>query len=148
MNPPMTYSKKGLALTESFEGLRLQAYYDLHGILTIGYGHTGPDVTPGMVITQAQAEALLANDIQSAASCVNTAIIVSLTQPEFDALVDFVYNIGCSAFCRSTLRNLINLEQYSDAAQQFKLWDHINGKVVAGLFRRRSAEADEFNSMS
>ena len=51
MTSPMTYSKTGLQLTESFEGLRLNAYYDLGGVLTIGYGHTGPDVTAGQQIT-------------------------------------------------------------------------------------------------
>lgn len=142
----MTYSKTGLALTEGFEGLRLNAYYDLRGVMTIGYGHTGPDVTPGMVITQAQAEGLLASDIESASSCVNTAIAVSLTQPEFDALTDFVYNVGCHAFCGSTLRRLLNAGDYRGAMLQFMNWDWAGGVKVAGLLRRREAEAQEFTS--
>lgn len=146
MNPPMVYSNTGLKLTEGFEGCRLTAYYDLAHVLTIGYGHTGPDVTPGMTITAAQAEGMLVDDIASAAACVNTAVTAPLTQGEFDALVDFVFNIGCKAFCKSTLRHLLNLEQYAEAAQQFGLWDKASGQVVARLLRRRAAEAQEFAS--
>ena len=53
----LTYSGRGLALTEQFEGCRLTAYQDQVGVWTIGYGHTGTDVTPGLTITQQQAEA-------------------------------------------------------------------------------------------
>jgi len=147
VNPPMTYSKSGLALTESFEGCRLMAYYDLRGVLTIGYGHTGPEVLPGLQITQADAEALLAADIGFAASCVNTAVTVPLTQPEFDALTDFVFNVGCKAFCGSTMRRLLNEGDYAGAAGQFTAWDHAGGVVVAGLLRRRQAETQEFDAI-
>lgn len=145
MNPPMTYSKAGAKLTELFEGLRLNAYYDLRGVLTIGYGHTGPDVTAGQVITPAQAEGLLMDDIKSASNCVNTCVTVQLTQPEFDAIVDLVYNIGCKAFGDSTMRRLLNAGDYAGAADQFDAWDHAGGKVVAGLLRRREVETEEFD---
>jgi lysozyme len=59
----MLYSKDGLSLTERFEGCRLEAYPDIRGIWTIGYGHTGPDVHPEMCITQAQVEAYLLKDV-------------------------------------------------------------------------------------
>jgi lysozyme len=62
----MTYSKNGLALTESFEGLRLTAYQDVRAVWTIGYGHTGTDARPGMTITQVQAEQLLLEDVAHA----------------------------------------------------------------------------------
>jgi lysozyme len=142
----MTYSKTGLALTESFEGCKLTAYQDIKGVWTIGYGHTGPEVHAGMTITAAQAEGLLIDDIQLASHCVNTAITVDLTQSEFDALVDFVFNLGCAAFCGSTMRRLINEGDTIEAAAQFDNWDHVKGKVVAGLLRRRQAETNEFNS--
>ena len=146
MTPAMTYSKTGFTLTESFEGCKLTAYQDSVGVWTIGYGTTGPDVYEGLTITQAQAEGLLADRIALAASCVNTAITVQLTQPEFDALVDFTYNLGCRAFCNSTMRRLINEGNMAAAAVQFDSWDHAGGKVVAGLLRRRQAETTEFNS--
>ena len=52
----LTYSSKGLALTQQFEGCRLTAYQDQVGVWTIGYGHTGPDVTPGLTITEEQSK--------------------------------------------------------------------------------------------
>lgn len=90
----LTYSVKGLALTEQFEGCRLTAYQDQVGVWTIGYGHTGADVTAGLTITGAQAQALLSQDVSSAAACVNNVVAVRLTQEEFDAMVDFVFNLG------------------------------------------------------
>jgi lysozyme len=146
MNPPMTYSKAGEKLTESFEGLRLTAYRDVVDVLTIGYGHTGPDVHEGMTITPEQAEGLLMEDIQRAVSCVNTAVTYQLTQPEFDAVVDLTYNIGCAAFCASTMLRLLNHGYIAEASAEFVQWDHAGGKVVAGLLRRRIAEAAEFDT--
>jgi lysozyme len=145
MNPPMTYSKFGVALTERFEGFRDTAYQDIAGVWTIGYGTTGPEVKSGMTVTPAQAEGMLIERLTFAAHCVNTGVDVCLTQSEFDALTDFVYNVGCAAFCGSTLRRLLNEGHYAGAAEQFDLWDHAGGKVVAGLLKRREAEAGEFN---
>ena len=85
------------------------------------------------------------DDIARAVNCVNAAISIELTQPEFDALVDFVYNLGCTSFCASTMRRLINEGNTKAAAAQFDLWDHAGGKVVAGLLRRREAETQEFD---
>ena len=94
----LTYSGNGLSLTERFEGCRLTAYQDQVGVWTIGYGHTGPDVTPELTINQDQAQALLAHDVGGSAACVNKVVAIALTQNEFDALVDFVFNLGAGAF--------------------------------------------------
>lgn len=142
----LTYSAKGLALTEQFEGCSLAAYQDQVGVWTIGYGHTGLDVKPGMTITSAQAQALLAQDVSSATACVNRVVTVQLTQEEFDALVDFVFNLGPGAFGNSTMLRELNAGDFTGAAAQFDLWDHAGGAVVAGLLRRRQAEADLFES--
>ena len=140
----LTYSVKGLALTEQFEGCRLTAYQDQVGVWTIGYGHTGLDVKPGMTVTSAQAEALLAQDVLSAAACVNNVVVVKITQEEFDALVDFVFNLGAGAFRGSTMLRDLNAGDFTNAAVQFDMWDHAGGVVVAGLLRRRQAEAELF----
>jgi lysozyme len=140
-----TYSGKGLALTEQFEGCRLTAYQDQVGVWTIGYGHTGPEVCAGMTVTLEQAEALLAKDINSAGTFVNKMVQVPLTQEEFDALVDFVFNLGAGTFARSTLLRLLNAGQFASAAAQFAVWDRAGGAVVAGLLRRRQAETALFN---
>ena len=142
----LTYSTKGPALTEQFEGCRLTAYQDQVGVWTIGYGHTGPDVKPGMTITSAQAQDLLAQDVKGATACVNNVVTVKLTQEEFDALVDFVFNLGAEAFSGSTMLRRLNAGDFTGAAAQFDLWDRAGGAVVAGLLRRRQEEADLFNS--
>jgi lysozyme len=141
----MQYSKSGLQLTEQFEGCKLTAYQDSRGIWTIGYGHTA-NVRAGQTCTQEQAEQWLSEDIAWAESRVNADVHVPLTQGEFDALVDFVYNTGCGNFEHSTLLKLINNGNYAEAAKQFEVWDKCDGKVVAGLLRRRLAEAKEYNA--
>ncbi len=144
MNPPMTYSKAGIQLTERFEGCRLAAYPDTGGVWTIGYGHTH-GVIEGMTCTLEQAEAWLKADIQAAADAVNRLVQISLKQPEFDALVDFVFNLGAGAFARSTMLKDINAGNLAAAAMQFPLWDRDAGRVLAGLLHRRLAEELEFN---
>jgi lysozyme len=139
----LTYSKDGLALTELFEGDVLTAYQDQKGVWTIGYGHTA-GVQPGQRITQAQAEAFLQDDVSTAANCVNDVVEVPLAQQQFDALVDFIFNLGTGNFKSSTLLKDINAGNVPAAIAQFKLWDHCGGVVNDGLLRRRNAEAAEF----
>lgn len=139
----LAYSREGLRLTELFEGDVLTAYQDQRGIWTIGYGHTA-GVHPGQTITQQEAEALLAADIESAVRIVNETVTVKLTQQQFDALVDFAFNVGAGSFRRSTLLKEINSGHFPEAAAQFNLWDHCGGVVNAGLLRRRRAEVAEF----
>jgi lysozyme len=142
--PDLTYSDNGLNLTKSFEGLRLLAYQDVAGIRTIGYGHTGPDVLPGLTITEPVATALLRADLADAIRCVNGAVTADITQPQFDALVDFCFNAGRGNFLNSTLLRQVNLGNTQAATAQFALWVHAGGKVVPGLVRRRKAEAQLF----
>ena len=142
----LSYSKSGLALTEQFEGLRLTAYQDSVGVWTIGYGHTGSDVHPGLTITQIEAEALLLNDVGNAARAVNQLVTAPLTQNEFDALVDFVFNLGATAFANSTLLRDLNAGNFAAAAGEFQKWDHAGRHVLAGLLKRRLAEASLFQT--
>lgn len=140
----MLYSKSGLHLTESFEQCRLTAYKDQGGIWTIGWGHTGPGVVEGLTCTQAQADSWLLLDIANAVMVVNHLVRVALTQDEFDALVDFTYNVGGSNFWHSTMLKKLNAGDYAGAANEFDKWDHVAGKAVQGLFRRREKERLEF----
>ena len=143
------YSKNGLHLTEQFEGCKLNAYPDPGtggAPWTIGYGHTGPDVHPGLTITQEQAEELLMQDTQKAAAAVNAKVTGDITQEEFDALVDFVFNCGAGNFAASTLLKKVNAGDIHGAAAEFEKWDMAAGKQMAGLLRRRHAEAEEFLS--
>ena len=134
-----TYSARGLALTKQFEGLELRSYQDSGGVWTVGYGHTGPHVA-GMLIDEAMAEALLESDVAAAVHFVNQVVTAPITQNEFDALVDFAFNLGCAALASSHLLRLLNAGDVAGSAAQFQYWNHVHGKVVDGLTRRREAE--------
>jgi lysozyme len=140
------YSANGLALTERFEGLRLQAYQDSVGVWTIGYGHTSPDVHAGLTITEDQAIILLTADVAWAVACVNKAVTSAINQNQFDALVDFTFNLGCASLVQSTLLQLLNAGNFAAAAPQFLRWNKAGGKVLKGLTLRRQAEMDLFNT--
>lgn len=141
----MNYSKQGEQLTEQFEGCKLAAYQDQVGVWTIGYGHT-LNVHPGDVCTQVQAEMWLEQDVAWAVQAVSSHVTSQITQGEFDALVDFTFNLGASNFNHSTLLRLVNAGDFEHAANEFEKWSHAGGKVVAGLLRRRLAEKAEFQS--
>jgi len=134
------YSEQGLALTRRFEGLRLESYQDVAGVWTIGYGHTGPEVKAGQKISDLEAEALLRKDVSGAVACVNHGVTMAVTQNQFDAMVDFCFNVGCRNFSQSTLLRKLNLGDTAGAAAQFLLWVNAGGKPVEGLRRRRAAE--------
>jgi len=139
----MQYSRDGLHLTESFEGCRLDAYQDSVGVWTNGYGNTH-GVVPGSTITQEQAEADLQANVQNAVNTVNRLVKVPLTQKQFDSLVDFVFNAGAGNFASSTMLKDLNGGRFLLADQEFKKWDMAGGAHLAGLARRRAAEAAMF----
>lgn len=142
----MNISDQGLELIKSFEGCKLEAYQDVKGVWTIGIGHTGSDVSDGVCITEDQAMDYLRQDVGWAEQVVNNLVTTALTQNQFDALVDFVYNAGSGNFENSTLLRLVNAGDFDAAAQEFPKWDHAGGVVVEGLLRRREAERDLFLS--
>jgi lysozyme len=141
-----TYSDNGLALTKSFEGLHLAAYRDCAGVWTIGYGHTSPTVSEGQTISEPEAEELLRADLTEAVACVNRAVKAVISQNQFDSMVDFCFNAGRGNFLQSTLLRKVNGGNLGGATAQFALWVHAGGEVVAGLVRRRKAEADLFEA--
>lgn len=139
----MKTSEHGIAVMHHFEGCRLEAYPDPAtggAPWTIGWGHTGADVWPGLVIDQAEAdrrfEKRLADEFEPG---VLRALQRLLAQCEFDAMVCLAYNIGLRNFGGSTLVRLFNTRQ-PGVAEQFLRWDKANGKPMLGLRRRRAAE--------
>lgn len=144
----MKISENGVAFIKRFEGLELEAYQDVAGVWTIGYGHTGPDVRAGLRISERDAEKLLRRDLKSREGAVNRLVSAPLNQNEFDALVSFVYNVGVDAFKGSTARQRLNKGDRPGAADALTWWNKatINGvkREVPGLARRRAAEADLF----
>jgi len=131
-------------LIKKWEGLRLKAYRCPAGILTVGYGHTGPDVTEGMEIDLDEAEAMLLSDIWEAEDCIENHVDVDLTDGQRAALISFVFNLGCSAFKNSTLLKLLNQKLPDAAAAQLLRWNKANNKVMAGLTNRRNDERKTF----
>ena len=147
----MTPSDECYDLIEHFEGCELKAYPDPAtggDPWTIGYGHTGPEVHPGMVITQAEADALLRQDAEKVAKQVAPMVHVPLSQQEFDALVCLVFNVGIGNFAKSTLLKKLNAGDYDGAANELPKWNKAEGKVMAGLTRRREAERELFNAVA
>lgn len=130
----------GLKLIKEFEGCKLEAYVCPAGILTIGYGHTGVDVTKGLKISQERADQLLVSDLTRFEDVVNASVTVPITQSMFDALVSFSFNCGVQAFKESTLLRLLNTKDYNGAAAQFDRWVKGPNGPLPGLVRRRDAE--------
>ncbi len=135
---------EGLALLKHFEGCRLEAYQDAGGVWTIGYGHTGPDVFGGRVITQAEADHLLEEDLTKFEQGVQALVEVVLNPNQFSALVCLAYNIGLGNFKDSTLLLLVNHEMFNAAGAQFGRWVYDNDVVLPGLVTRREAERELF----
>ena len=128
-----------------FEGCRLTAYPDPGtggDPWTIGYGHTGPDVYPGVTITQAEADHLLKQDLKRFEDAVNKLIEVPFNQNEFDATVSFTYNCGAGALESSTFRRRINAgeDKATCFREEFPKWVNGGNGPMPGLVRRREAE--------
>lgn len=138
----MELGKDGISLIQYYEGVKLKAYKCPAGIWTIGYGHTGPDVKPGLVITTEKANALFSEDIAKFVAAVNTYLTVDVTQNLFDALVSFAFNLGEGSLKRSTLLKYVNQKKtYTDISSQFRRYVYGNGVKLVGLVKRREAEA-------
>ncbi len=156
----MQMSQNGRKLLQQWEGVRLNAYKDSAGLLTIGVGHlltkselssgkidiNGESVKYGNGLTSDQADALLAQDLKPAETTVNNNVKVELNQNQFDTLVSFTFNVGGGAFKGSTLLKKLNNGQYGEVSGQLMRWDKAGGKVVPGLEKRRKNEVKLWNS--
>lgn len=138
---PLRINEAGKALIKEFEGLRLKGYLCPAGVPTVGYGHTGPDVKVGMVITEAEADRLLDCDLERFEKAVARMVTMQTSDNQFSALVSFAYNLGENALRNSTLLKRHNSGDHTGAADEFEKWVFAGGKRLAGLMRRRAAEA-------
>lgn len=139
----MKTGDRGLALIKQFEGLQTHAYLCPAGIWTIGYGHTR-DVKSGNVITPEQADVLLSDDLRESERAVESCVTVTLSQPQFDALVSFTFNLGEGNLHTSTLLKKLNAGDSAGAADEFLRWVDAGGKELPGLVERRKAERQLF----
>jgi lysozyme len=145
----MKIGAEGLKLIKEFEGCKLLSYKCPAGVWTIGIGSTryadGSPVKANQALpNEGAALMLLTKTVATYEHTVNT-VGVELTQNEYDALVSLCYNIGSGNFVSSTLVKMLKAgEPKSEVAKQFLRWDKAGGKPLAGLTRRRNAEAELF----
>jgi lysozyme len=137
----MPLSSAGLDLLKKSEGFRNHAYLDAAGIPTIGYGHRIlPTESFPNGIDQAQGSEMLLRDLAQAERAVKRLVRVALAQGQYDALVDFVYNLGPNRLAASELLEKLNKGRYDAAAVELLRWDHTGTKENASLKARREAE--------
>lgn len=149
---PTKLSPEGAKFIATFEGFRSRMYNDAAGHCTIGYGHlvhhgpiTGTEPEEfRRGITKERAVELLQEDAAKAAAAVRKSVKVGLTQPQFDALVSFAFNVGTEAFRQSTLLRKLNAGGYSAVQSELNRWVKANGRTLQGLVRRRGAEGTLF----
>ncbi len=141
----MKTSSQGIDLIIQREDKRNVAYLDSRGIPTIGVGHTGPEVHMGLVWSDEQVKATLAQDLAKFEHAVSVCVGVPLTQYQFDALVSFEMNAGANALSAgnhggpSGILRALNSGDYAGAAAAFDNW-HVPPEVAS----RRNGEREQF----
>lgn len=138
---------RGIPIIKKFEGLKLKAYLCPAGLSTIGYGNTryedGSTVKLGEQISIDRADKLLMHTVSQFEKQVDTLVTVPLNANQLGALTSFAFNVGIGNFHRSTLRRLVNANPSNPLIRtEFAKWNKAGGKVLNGLTRRRTAEAD------
>ncbi len=143
----MRLSKDGQDFIKSYESLKLRAYPDPKTggkPWTVGWGHTGSDVAPGVVWTIQEADDAFLRDALFFEDGVTGLCPNGLTQQRFDALVSFAFNLGLAKLQSSTLLKLYKAGNYTGAANELLRWVSPGTNVEAGLRKRRTAERDIF----
>lgn len=147
----MKPSENCYKLIKKYEGFSSKPYKCPSGIPTIGYGSTfylnGDKVTmKDTPISEEVALSILFSVVEDFSKKVEKLLKVHVNQNQFDALVDFSYNLGIGNFQKSTLLKLVNNKDFIGASKQFKKWNKSNGKVLNGLTNRRKEEEELFLS--
>lgn len=151
----MKISQHGLDLIKKFEGLSLKAYPDPAtggDPITIGYGSTlypdGKKIKMGEVVTLQKAEDLLRWEADHKGNGLKELLGDTIVnQNQFDALLSFMYNCGHENLKKSTLLKKVKANTNDPAIRnEFMRWINAAGKPLAGLKRRREAEANHYFS--
>lgn len=129
---------------EQWEGFRETAYLCPAGVLTIGFGHTGPDVKEGQVVTYKEAYDMLLEDLKRYASGLAAWVNVKVTDGQYIALLSLAFNVGVGAVAKSTLLRLLNAGDIEAAGDEFLKWTYADGRELPGLVRRRRDERKLF----
>lgn len=129
-----------MAMVTNFEGYEPKPYRDVVGVLTVCYGHTGPDIIPTKTYTKAECDALLEKDLAIVAKAVNPLIKVNIPDYTRAALYSFTYNVGTGAFSRSTMLKKLNAGDITGACNELRRWTYAGGVKWKGLMTRREVE--------
>ena len=145
----MQTNDAGLHIIKICEGFRRRPYFDVGGVVTVGFGTTrGCDdrrLTMDMApITRADAEAFLKRDVVATEGFVSRLVKVDLNENEFSSLVSFTYNVGAGNLQRSKLRMKLNRGNRAGAADEFQWWRRAGGRIYRGLVIRRAMERELF----
>ncbi len=132
-------------LIPSLEGVEYKPYRDVVGVLTVCYGHTGPDIIPDKTYTEAECKAMLDKDLQPFARSVERSVKVPASEYQRAALISFSYNVGVKAFESSTLLKKLNAGDSRGACDEMRRWNKAGGKVWKGLINRREVEREICN---
>ena len=138
-------SPGGLRLIKGFESFSPIPYVCSGGYLTVLWGHV---IKKGEIFdhpyTEDEGEPILLYDISVAERAISRLIHVSLNQNQTDSLGSWVYNLGSGALQASTLRQVINREEFDEAPDQIRRWIFAGGRKLRGLITRREIEARLF----
>ena len=141
-------NRAGIDLIKSWEGCKLNAYKDVAGVWTVGYGLTSRagfiEVGPDTKLTQEEAEWYLEQVVDRFARDIRSAITRPINDNQFAAFVSLAYNIGVSAFKRSSALRHFNNGDLDKVPDAMRLWKKAGGEVVQGLINRREAEVQLF----
>lgn len=130
------------AMVMPFEGVEYKPYRDVVGVLTVCYGHTGSDIIPDKIYTEAECHQLLEEDLAIVQRGVDPLIKPALPESTKAALYSFTYNVGVGAFSRSTLLKKLNAGQITGACEELRRWVYAGGKKWKGLVTRREIEEE------
>ncbi|WP_136484705.1 lysozyme [Vibrio sp. H11] len=131
-----------VSMVKPFEGQENVPYYDVVGVLTVCFGHTGPDIVEGKVYTQQECQSLLEQDLLAVKHQVDPLIPPTIPDTTRAALYSFTFNVGVGAFKRSTLLKRLNAGDLVGACNELKRWVYAGGKKWNGLINRRQVEEE------
>ena len=138
----MKTSQRGVAFIKAAEGFRAEKYLDAAGKETVGFGHmVRPSERFDSPVTEAEAEAILARDLDDAEADITRLVKVPLTQGQLDALVSFAFNLGADKIHGSTVLRIVNERNHLYVPAELMRWIHVGGRPLKGLALRRLGEA-------
>lgn len=130
------------AMIMPLEGIEYKPYYDVAGVLTVCYGHTGSDIIEDKIYTHQECKDLLDEDLAKVKRQIDPLIKTDIPEHTRAALYSFTFNVGVGAFSRSTLLKKLNAMDVPGACTELKRWVYAGGKKWKGLVTRREIERE------